>query len=65
MTNTAKQKIVRTNTDASFPSLIDVYYKDKQGVLHEEHYVNADEEKVFNETTYQPMYFFCYTTKSR
>lgn len=57
MTNTAQQKIVRTNTDASFPYFIDIYYKDKQSVLHEEHYVNADEAKVYNGVTYQPMYF--------
>lgn len=57
MTNTAQKKIVRTNTDASFPFFIDIYYKDKQGIFHQENYVNADEAKVFNGITYEPLYF--------
>ena len=57
MTNLAKQKIVRTNTDASFPYLIELHYKDGNGVLHTERYVNADVEKEYNGETYEPACF--------
>ena len=57
MTNNAKQKIVRTNTEASFPFLIELHYKDKNGVAVTERYVNADEQKTYNGNVYLPACF--------
>ena len=57
MTNVAKQKLTRTETDASFPYLIEITYKDKEGTVHTERYVNADEAKEYNDETYAPISF--------
>ncbi len=57
MTNGAKRRIVRTDTEASFPYLIVITYKDSLGVVHTERYVNADVAKVYDGQTYNPMYF--------
>ena len=57
MTNVAKQKLTRTETDASFPYLIEITYTDKQGTVHTEHYVNADEAKEYDNETYYPISF--------
>jgi len=57
MTNLAKQKLVRMETYASFPYLIEVTYEDENGVIHTERYANADTEKTYNGNTYQPVCF--------
>lgn len=57
MTNLAKQKLVRMETYASFPYLIEITYEDENSVIHTEYYVNADEAKEYNGHTYQPACF--------
>ncbi len=57
MTHGAKRRIVRTDTEASFPYLIALTYKDSNGVSHTERYVNADTSKVYNSETYEPACF--------
>ena len=57
MTNLAKRKIVRTETDASFPFLIQLNYIDSNGLPVTERYVNADEQKTFENEVYEPACF--------
>ena len=57
MTNLAKQKLVRMETYASFPYLIEITYEDENSVIQTEYYANADEAKEYNNHTYQPACF--------
>ena len=57
MTNGARQRLVRMETRASFPFFIKINYENANGVEVTERYVNADEEKVYNNETYQPACF--------
>lgn len=56
MTNLAKQRIVRTETMAKFPYLIDVTYE-IGGVSCTEHYANSDDPITYGGRTYQPAFF--------
>ena len=57
MTNLAKQKMIRMESMAKYPYLIKITYEDEENVLHTERYVNADEEKTFENEIYQPAFF--------
>lgn len=57
MTNAGKQRLVRMETQASFPFFIKIHYDDGNGNEIVENYVNCDEQKVFDGETYQPAYF--------
>lgn len=57
MTNLAKQKIMRMETLAKFPYLIEVTYYDANGNPILERYANCDDDIAFNGNSYTASFF--------
>lgn len=57
MTNIAKQKLLRLETLAKFPYLIDVTYYDAENNKITEHYANCDDDITYNDIVYTASYF--------
>lgn len=58
MTNKAKQKILRLDTQSKFPYLVEVTYVYNDGTEEMYHYANCDDVIEFEGVEYEPSSFF-------